>query len=262
MGIILIQDDISEIDVRYGFTEDTSPTYWLGFWDRNEGLGAGDADPDAKSPTARRYHQLLWSRQLPNGEVMQLEDGRSRYYLKWNDIWFSSDSITTSFRNGRNKEFIQKLRNEIPDYEGYVMDYLQRLYTIGGLMLLPSFRWCLNQARGCHPRIADRWDLTLECIRRYYSGESSPLDKTMHHPTNVKFFNLFVDFRGFIDFFFLQDCVTSDYQKVVLWYDTPFFESNPIPRTIDSYRSFIDKELEFVDRRNNRIDSFIKQCRP
>ena len=126
-------------------------------------------------------------------------------------------------------------------------------------MILPAIRWSINQARGCNPRIRDRWDLTLECIRRYYLGESTPLDSTLTLPTNVHFFELFVDFKGFVDFFFLQDCVASDYSKVVLWLDTPLFETNPIPKTVDAYRFFIDKEIEFVESRNNRIDSFIKR---
>ncbi|WP_113903400.1 DUF6994 family protein [Brevibacterium celere] len=33
----------------------------------------------------------------------------------------------------------------------------------------------INGARGLHPRIVDRFDLTLECIRRHYRGEPSPL---------------------------------------------------------------------------------------
>ena len=33
----------------------------------------------------------------------------------------------------------------------------------------------INGARGVHPRIADRFDLTAECIRRHYLGIESPL---------------------------------------------------------------------------------------
>lgn len=258
INITGLPDNVSGIDVLFDFTMDT-PGFWEGFWDRREGLGAGGADPDLKSQTLRRYHQLLWSRELPNGEMMNLEDGRSRFYLKWNDIYFGSDSITASFRHTRDKWLIQKVQDSIPDYKSYTESYLHHNYTLGGMMILPAIRWSINQARGCNPRIRDRWDLTLECIRRYYLGESTPLDSTLTLPTNVHFFELFVDFKGFVDFFFLQDCVASDYSKVVLWLDTPLFETNPIPKTVDAYRFFIDKEIEFVESRNNRIDSFIKR---
>jgi hypothetical protein len=55
-------------------------------------------------------------------------------------------------------------------------------YTIGGMMVFPGKpikgKWAINQARGCLSKIADRFDLTLECIRRYYVGETSPLGET------------------------------------------------------------------------------------
>lgn len=131
--------------------------------------------------------------------------------------------------------------------------------SVLGLMLFPSFRMALNQSRGFNARISDRWDLTLECIRRYYLGESSPLDKCLNHPTNQAFFNMFLDFKGFVDFFFLQDCVTEDYSKVIMWLDTPLFDTNPIPKTTEDYFDFINKELTFVDKRNKRIEEFCKQ---
>jgi hypothetical protein len=37
----------------------------------------------------------------------------------------------------------------------------------------------MNQARGVSKMIDDRFDLTLECIRRYYKNESSPLFETI-----------------------------------------------------------------------------------
>ena len=70
------------IDITFDFTTDT-PGYWEGFWDRNDGLGGGGADPDSKSPTLRQYHQILWSKELPNGDFMDLKPGGSRSYLSW-----------------------------------------------------------------------------------------------------------------------------------------------------------------------------------
>src|SRR5207247_1537178 len=50
-------------------------------------------------------------------------------------------------------------------------------YTIGGMMIFPGNRidgkWTINQARGCTGRIGDRFDLTLECIRRHYGSSRS-----------------------------------------------------------------------------------------
>lgn len=246
---------IRDIDVSFNFTSD-SKGYWDGFWDRNDGMGAGASDPDSKSATLRKYHKHLWSRWLPNGEYFELEDGRSRYYLKYQNIYFSSDSILASFRYWDNKDFILKVAAEVDDFHSLMEDFINRSYTMGGMMLLPSFRWCLNQARGCHKRIRDRWDLTMECIRRYYNGEESPLSKPLEKSKN--FFDLFIDFKGFVDFFFLQDCVTEDYSKVILWHNTSFFESNPIPKTVDDYLAFLQKELAFLEKRNARISEYVR----
>ena len=235
---------IEHIDVNFDFTTDTKG-FWEGFWERNDGLGAGGADPDSKSKTLRLYSQLLWSKSLPNGEVMELEDGKNVFYLRWKDFYFGNDSITASFRYYRNRVFLEKVKNEVPDYHQYVESYLHRLYQIGGEVIFPSIRGGINQSRGFNPRIKDRWDLTLECIRRHYNGEDSPLKIILDK--NKSFFELFVDFKGYVDFFFFQDCVNDNYSKVLLWLDTPLFVTNPIPQTTDDYFEFINKEIDFQE---------------
>ena len=60
----------------------------------------------------------------------------------------------------------------------------------------------------------NRWDLTLECIRRFYAGEQTPLDKVLE--SDREFYNLFVDFKGYVDFFLLQDCVDENYNNEIL----------------------------------------------
>ena len=111
----------------------------------------------------------------------------------------------------------------------------------------------MNQARGCHPKICDRWDFTLECIRRFYIGESSPLDTALQRSGD--FFRLFGGFKGYVDFFLLQDCVDDDY-RVKIWLDTPLFESNPMPKTLEEYYRWIQTQLDFVDKRGKRIKEY------
>ena len=80
----------------------------------------------------------------------------------------------------------------------------------------------INAARGVNSKIQDRFDLTLECIRRLYVQEESPLTVTLERYTS--FFNLFQDFKGYIDFFLLHDLVNKDYSKILYWHPFVNFE--------------------------------------
>lgn len=215
-------------------------------------IDSNGKDPDFASPTLKSYHQLLWSKPLPNGQTLSLETGKD-CYLKWNGIYFGSDSITATFRNERNKHR-EEFEQGIPNYSVFEKEVLSKLYTIGGTIIFPQTSWSMNRARGCHPRICDRWDLTLECIRRFYSGESSPLDKSLTQ--NKEFFDLFVDFRGYVDFFLLQDCVDEQYD-VRFWLNTPLFVSNPLPQDLESYLAWVDTQLDFAEKRNRRIKDYV-----
>lgn len=208
-------------------------------------------DPDWASETMKVYHQLLWSKPLPNGQTLQLESGGG-CYLKGNGVLFGSDSIAATFRNGRNRH-LDEFKAAIPNYVEYERQNLSKLYTIGGSIIFPQTPWSMNRARGCHPRICDRWDLTLECIRRFYEGESSPLEKSILE--SKIFFEWFVDFKGYVDFFLLQDCVDEAY-NVKSWMDSPLFESYPIPQDIETYQNWVNTQLNFVERRNWRIKEY------
>ena len=210
-------------------------------------------DPDSASATLKTYHQLLWSKPLPNGQKMCLTQGKG-YYLKWNDMYFGSDSLIVSFWHARYKHR-DLIVNSIPNIKDYREDYLKKASTIAGYVIFPQIRWSMNQARGCSRKISDRWDLTLECIRRYYSGEPSPLDTAIHK--SKAFFDLFTDFKGYVDFFLFQDCVDENY-NVKFWLDTPLFVSDPMPESVESYKAWIQAELDFVAKRGHRIENYAK----
>lgn len=187
------------IDVSFDFTTD-SPHYWDGFWERNNGLGAGKTDPDKDSPTLKAYHQYLWSKELPNGEKMELLPGDRYTYLQWKDFRLSSDSIIVSFRYNKYRHMIEQVKEAVGDYRAYYEEMLHKAYTIGGMILFPQHPGSMNQNKGTNTKISDRWDLTLECIRRYYQGQDSPLFGTLER--DKAFFDLFVDFKGYVDLLF------------------------------------------------------------
>jgi hypothetical protein len=113
----------------------------------------------------------------------------------------------------------------------------------------------INGARGWHPRIKDRFDLTVECIRRHYLDEHSPLSETLARYAD--FFRMFGEFRGYVDFFLLQDIVTEEHSAVRFF--TPFqdFTTSPLPDSVDEYKAYRQLAIEFIEARNRRIDGYV-----
>ena len=157
-------------------------------------------DPDTDSPKLYETHKLLWSKELPNGKEFTLEikgDRYGRFLLKNNfTMNLSSDRMCPHF----DGKYSNKFDGWLSDNEREELKHKVR--TIGGHIVFPAHKkngFTINQARGVSRIICDRFDLTLECIKRFYKDEESPLSKTI---TNYKdFFNLFVDFKGYVDFF-------------------------------------------------------------
>ena len=100
-------------------------------------------------------------------------------------------------------------------------------------------------------RIGDRFDLTVECIRRHYNNGESPLGDVFKRYAD--FFDLFVDFRGYVEFFLLQDLVADNCSAVKI--SAPFddFNGSPIPTSVDEYRAYESEALAFIEARNQRI---------
>lgn len=247
---------LKDIDVQYDFSNEPGLDAWRDFWNRRDGLGEVRCDIDIYSTKLRQVHQCLWNKRLPNGQYMDLSMGTGRNYLVWKDFCFASDNIATSFRYKKNRHLITELENILPNYKAFMEDCLHKTYTIGGTVLFPKRRWSINQARGCNPKIKDRWDLTLECIRKYYLGEDSPLYTTLQKDKN--FFDLFIDFKGYVDFFYLQDCVTANYSSVIFGMEYTGFTDNPLPKTTEEYLKWLEHNLDFVQKRNLRIQKAIK----
>ncbi len=222
-------------------------------------LDARGGDPDKTSPTLRSYHKVLWSKALPNGKPFLLNDTVSRAYLYHNsdlgEFFLSSDSVMPTFRTW---ERFAHIREQIPTKE---LDYFQYIgYTIGGMMIFPSNvidgKQTINGARGFTRKIGDRFDLTLECIRRYYANNNSPLYDTFlrYKP----FFALFGDFKGYVDFFLLQDLVFADYSSVQFFTLFDNFISSPMPNNVASYLAYKERTIDFIHKRNQRIkDKYI-----
>lgn len=211
-------------------------------------------DPDSRSPRLRKYHKRLWTKPLPNGSQFDLDTSNTRRYLhhksELGEFFLSSDTVIRTFRN---MTAAAPIIDQIPEADREM--FSREGYTIGAMMVFPGNRinnmQTINQRRGMHPRIADRFDLTLECIRRHFSTGLSPLSQTLERYEH--FFALFDDFRGYVEFFHLQDLVTENFGAVRFF--TPFadFTTPAVPRTLEEYVAFREATLQFVRSRNQRI---------
>jgi hypothetical protein len=235
-----------DIDVTFDFRSDTPP----------------GRDPDQYSATLRRYHRFLWSKPVPNGSLLELSATTAGQYLGHSshlgDFVLASDSVIPSFRRWKH---LQPIIEQVPDT---VLDEFQRLgYTIGGMMIFPGNRidgmQTINGARGFLRQIADRFDLTLESIRRHYLGQVSPLTSTLMRYRD--FFELFDDFRGYVDYFLLQDLVTEDYLAVRFFMAFDNFTTSSVPRSLTEYEQYRRLTLEFVEARNRRITAWASEAR-
>jgi len=219
-------------------------------------VGVGE-DADSASPTLRAYHKLLWSKPLPSGDPFYLDDTTPPYLhhrsARGEFLLTSDSAIPTWTRWVR----MAQLLTEIPEAEREQFRTLAG--QMGGRIVFPGRqrhgKGTVNQERGRNPQIADRLDLTLECIRLYYLGEASPLAETLIR--YGEFFALFEDFKGYTDFFLLQDVVPADSSAVVFftpWYD---FATPPRPATVDAYQEYRQSAITFVEARNRRMSEYV-----
>ena len=109
----------------------------------------------------------------------------------------------------------------------------------------------INAARGVNHKIQDRFDLTLECIRLFYLNKNNPLSDTFERYSS--FFSLFQDFRGYVNFFLLQDLVDDQYLSVKFWHPFDSFDFSPLPKNIPEYQVYKKNVIEFVTARNKRM---------
>ena len=123
---------------------------------RNDTPGYPKKDPDACSPTLRRYHKYLWSKELPGGGHFDLDDTRRDAYLygsaKDGNFLLASDSVIPTFTRwgfaAAHPELLSREEND---------EFMAVSYTIGGMMVYHGNqidgKWTINQDRGCLRKI-------------------------------------------------------------------------------------------------------------
>ena len=133
-------------------------------------------DPDSFSPRLREYHQVLWSKPLPSGVNFHLDLNTPKllhHISELGEFFLSSDSIGHTYSEWKRMSHI------IGEFERKELKlFYFTCSTIGAYIIFPAKRidnkMTINGARGVNHKIQDRFDLTLECIRRFYLKEKSP----------------------------------------------------------------------------------------
>jgi len=226
------------IDINFDFYTDTPPS----------------KDPDSYSPTLRRYHKVLWNKPLPNGSNFDLTDTTPKVYLHHQsdlgDFRLSSDAFGHTYKNTKK---IAHIISQVPTEE--IDSFFAVCSTIGAYILFPSNKidgkMTINGARGCSAKIGDRFDLTLECIRLHYANESSPLSEVFQR--YAYFFDLFLNFQGYVDFFLLQDLVAEDYSTINFWIPFDSFDDPPLPTSMEKYQVYKRNVTDSILVRSQRM---------
>ena len=238
----------------------------------------GDKDPDQHSPRLRSCHQRLWSYRSLAG----LDDERSlvlerrgnglidtglgmSFFGLDKGLYLTSDRAMPTWWRWRGTATLRK----DPALMERILAANPVLDNIGGIIMWPGWQVggpTMNQARGFGAKakatIGDRLDLTLECIRRAYTGDfdgdRNPLGSTLSR--YWEFFELFSDFDGYVKFWLLEDLVTEDAKRVkflmegdISSYD--FSHRRPQPTSVDSYDEYLRNAQAFVLKRNDRMSA-------
>lgn len=226
-------------------------------------------DPDKESKSLKAKHQKIWSKELPNKEEMKLMVGKpsdltkdgKKFDLKWErkgkDIRYSSDTIFTCFiRSDQGvifREVLDYLKGE-QNYLVYIEGYLCECYrNIGSFTIFPT-EHSFNCARG-NKKYCDRFDLALYCIYKHYRNEKSPLSNVLSK--NKDFFDLFVNFQCYVNFFCLDDLVDNGQVRDLMhngcYINDKSFDE-PFPKDPKEYFQWMENQLEFVQKRTKRIN--------
>lgn len=226
---------------------------------------AGGKDPDKFSPSLNEHHRIIWQKPLPSGKLFNLETVKDNGYLllhkpeKGEELYLSSDALGHSLfpdfdRASYARSFpYEEISKQLPDV---IEDFWRQQVGISWYIIFPAFMrdgHTINQARGVNSKIQDRFDLTLECIRRYYGGDQklNPLHEALNRYKD--FFDLFVNFEGYVSFFYLQDFLQTAGHSINFWLPFDEFERPPLPQSPEEYKRYKENVCSVFAARRERI---------
>ena len=267
------------LDVEHSFTHDR-PNYWDKFPEHIDDI---DDFNNCKTELLNYIIELYGNKKLPNGDIFNLEYkyiDSFGYNLCFNNIRLGSDSILQIYWYWSRPLLIKNLiDNDVKKYIAihtglsfydFIKNYLKKAYTIGGHIIFPKERdRSMNINRGYSNKfIRDRFDLTLECIKRYYDNTEQSINDERYNPLGrviyknyEDFFKLFCNFKGFVDFFYLNPIVSEDYNsiKYFICNSNNNFLAEPLPRDYREWYELYENQISFLEKRNELIRIAYKQ---
>ena len=173
--------------------------------------------------------------------------------------------IDTKFKDKSEKNYPS---NQYKDniLQKFIWCYLHKANTIGGFVVFPRHSQSINQRRGTNSLIDDRFDLTLECIRRayqyrdFYREDNNPLFGLSAE--DKKFFQMFGSFEDYTKFFCLDKSWVKDGKVLSLMdnesLDMYDFNQEPLPQDHAEWWTFYDNIMNRLDARNQQIKEIIE----
>lgn len=168
------------------------------------------ADPDSECDELREMHYRLYNhyasyikRPFSFDEIKySLSSSEERYfYLSENGtLRLGSDTMNSSYLYYKSLGYIQSEmkkcgRNPEAEIEKYRKNII---YRPGNFIVFPKKgRNSINVARGCCGKIKDRFDLTLDCIKKQYNNDENPLSKVLEGCWRG-FFDRFENFKQYV----------------------------------------------------------------
>lgn len=217
-----------------------------GFWEeaRRNNYKKGNNRTDCDARSGRLCEQMMeWlnSRRLPDGSILELTR-RGKELVTADGIRLAGDNMFTRF-TARIPDITNALEQKPgEDRETFQQGIIRNGWRIGAEIPFPRHRNSLNQMRGFSRRIMDRFDLTLDCIRSFYDDVPSPLTWVLE--SDPAWFDHFVDFRGFVDFFLLNEWVNSSYEVI-----DQSKTGTVLPQTVKELEHWLFRMEELTDAR-------------
>jgi hypothetical protein len=236
-------------------------------------------DPDSFSKALNQHHQVMWSKPLPSGKVFNLEKeigaGGKLLLVHRSEIGefcLSSDALVHPLFFSRNRDKVNfdetvsyrnrfpwpEIQARIPEVvrEFWAMDLGIACYTIFPAKQV-NRKNTINQKRGFSGKICDRFDLTLECIRRFYENRNQDHPLAGELSRYASFFDLFGSFEGYVRFFHFQGLLNESGGGINFWLPFDDFQRSPLPQSVEEYITYKEAVCSFVlDRRRRIIESF------